>query len=105
MSVALTLVMLFVALSKGQQDTQSVRDLAVAIQESRLDGIRRNCVDQNRRHDATVRTLDSNIAKLPPGDRRTRAKLSRDSTVLLIDALAPRRDCDVVVQRARIGSG
>lgn len=97
------LVVIYIALDNGQQEARSARALAVAIQQSRLEGIRRVCLDQNMRHDATIRRLDSNIVKLPPGERRERSKLSRDSTVLLIDALVPRRDCDVVVQRARVG--
>jgi len=55
-----------------------------------------NCQDVNRRHDKTIEQLDALIAKVP-ADRQKRARESRASTVLLINALVPRRDCQALV--------
>lgn len=68
------------------------------IQDSRRDGVRISCREQNERHDSVIVTLDSLIADMPAGERRDRAQQSRAATVLLLEALAPRRDCE---QRTR----
>jgi len=62
------------------------------------DAILGNCLEQNTRHDETIRALDDAIAGLPP-DRRQRAQANRDNTVALIDALAPKRDCRALAAR------
>ena len=64
------------------------------IQESRREAIIISCEQQNERHDQTVRQLDRNIADIPPGPRKRRARVSRDHTVALIDALVPTTDCE-----------
>lgn len=66
------------------------------IQASRADGIRQSCVAQNARHDKTVRALDVLIrqAQSEGGREARRAARGRTSTLLLINALAPRADCD-----------
>jgi hypothetical protein len=46
-----------------------------------------------------VARLDRLIADIPPGERRERAEQGRDTTVALIDQLAPRRDCARRAQR------
>lgn len=69
------------------------------IQVQRADSIRLACVEQNFRHDRTIAALDTLIAKVPPG-RRERARQSRAGTVLLIESLAPRRDCEGLVRRS-----
>jgi len=63
------------------------------IQESRME----LCLATNERHDATIRTLDELIRKLP-ADRRARARENRTSTVALLEAIAPRRDCKALVR-------
>lgn len=63
------------------------------IQESRRDAVIISCRQQNERHDRTIRQLDRNIAGLPRGPERLRARQRRDSTVSLIDALVPKTDC------------
>lgn len=72
----------------------------LAIQHERADSIRRACIEQNARHDATVATLDRLLAErmneVPPA-RRAQLRDSRRFTVLLIDALAPKRDCSARV--------
>jgi hypothetical protein len=65
-----------------------------AIQASRQDTIRRACVEQNVRHDQTLKKLDEQIERLPAGARKARAERNRDGTIALIDALVPKRDCD-----------
>lgn len=72
--------------------------LYLQVQSDRESNIRRNCVSSNERHDDTVKTLDRLVAQVP-ADRRQRARDGRSSTVALIDALAPKRDCDRVVEQ------
>lgn len=67
------------------------------IQRERASATRRGCLDVNRRHAATVRELDVQIARLR-GDRRRRAELNRRGTTELIAALAPHRNCDEFVK-------
>jgi len=76
-------------------------DTTQRVQQSRVEVTRTNCLAQNNRHDATVRKLDQLIADIPPGARRRRAERGRASTVALIDALAPKRDCKAVVDQVR----
>ena len=78
------------------------QDTASDIQDSRVDFVRQSCVAQNERNVATIRRLDQLIADLPPGSRQRRAVTNRASTVALIDALAPQRDCDRVVARVEL---
>lgn len=70
------------------------------IQAERKANIEKNCRDLNARNVATVRELDARLAaarsQLSPAER-AQLKESRDFTVALIDALAPRRDCDDVL--------
>jgi hypothetical protein len=107
---------LYITLRNDQQDTISVknqtedakkealqaRELVAAIQQSRLDFIRIRCIEQNKRHDNTIKELNNIISNLPPGERLDIARQNKPGTVLLINALAPIRDCDKVVQKARI---
>lgn len=67
------------------------------IQQSRRDSVLISCREQNSRHDNTVKTLDGLISSSPP-ERKTQARQSRAFTVLLIDALVPKRNCQ---QRVR----
>lgn len=71
------------------QNDQRIDD----IQAARAESIRFSCEEQNDRHDATIRKLDELIAKSPP-ERRAEAQERRAGTVLLINALAPERDCE-----------
>lgn len=50
------------------------------------------CRDANERHDRTIDTLDREIRRLPAG-QRAEANRNRKSTVALLEAIAPRRDC------------
>jgi hypothetical protein len=67
-----------------------IRHQAHLIQQQRYDSVYRTCLDQNIRHDATIATLRRIIDSLPPGPRQTRARNSLSTTVLLINALAPK---------------
>jgi hypothetical protein len=74
-------------------------DQVSAIDESRRQAILVTCAETNERHDNTIAALDALIAMAPPGPRRERARASRASTVLLIDALVPKYDCEQRAQR------
>jgi hypothetical protein len=70
------------------------------IQAQRKDSILSSCRDQNGRHDNTIRKLDKGLAaatKAHP-ERAVQARESRSFTVTLIEALAPKQNCE---QRAR----
>jgi hypothetical protein len=69
---------------------------AEALQTNRAEITLESCLDQNARHIRTVEVLDDRIAQLPP-ETRAAAQRSRDSTVLLISALLPRRNCEELV--------
>jgi hypothetical protein len=76
-----------------------------AIQSHRAEITLEACLTQNSRHDATEAELNRLLAqRLEAGgpDEAARAKASRDSALLLIDALAPRMDCHEFV-RERFG--
>lgn len=94
--VILTGLVVYSIIQRGQ-----LGGLAHRIQASRVEATLRACEEQNHRHNQTVAKLDMLIAKVPP-DQRARAKASRDSTIALIDALVPVRDCDQVVDRIRL---
>ena len=77
----------------------AVLDQSDDIQQQRADTIWSDCVMTNQAHDNTIRALDQIIAELP-ADQRAEAEASRDSTVLLIEALAPKRDYIAVLDEA-----
>lgn len=75
--------------------------LYTRINDERERNVRATCEETNVRHDATIRQLDMLLAvrlRNASGEERRRIEQSRASTVLLIDALMPVRDCD---QRVR----
>jgi hypothetical protein len=67
-----------------------------AINQSRVEVALENCRSQNLRHDNTIRELNVLISELPK-DRQARAQASKPFTILLIDALAPKRNCATVI--------
>jgi hypothetical protein len=71
----------------------------VSIKDSRRDAIERTCREQNERHDKAIAKLDQIIAELPPGPRKRDAEQRRPGTILLIDALAPKKDCEERAKR------
>jgi coenzyme F420-reducing hydrogenase beta subunit len=69
------------------------------IQDERAANIRRNCEDVNDRHDETIMRLRALVESMPAGARRSRAEQGMAGSVALIDALAPKRDCDRLVRQ------
>jgi hypothetical protein len=68
-----------------------------AIQSSREETVRTSCIEQNERHDDTITALDKLLAEVngrPGAPSPQELQQSRTATVLLIDALAPLRDCE-----------
>jgi hypothetical protein len=66
------------------------------IQDSRAENVLSACREQNGRHDASIAALDRILDKAGEGaspERLAQIRQSRTSTVLLIAALAPKRDC------------
>lgn len=76
----------------------------ISIQDQRADAVRASCQSSNSRNADTKAELDDLIAKLPPGPRRERAKANKAGTVLLIDALSPKRNCEKLVKET-VGDG
>lgn len=103
--------------------TTDVTEATAQIQKERARNIRSSCEAQNERHDSTIDTLNRVVLErltrehvpvaVPPREVkirlaaamkladppvRTQIQQSIGSTSLLIDALAPRRDCDELVR-------
>lgn len=71
----------------------------VALNQERARNVQQNCMDTNRRHDATLRQLQRLVDELPPGPRKVRAVQGMAGSVALIDSLAPKRDCRALARR------
>jgi uncharacterized protein HemX len=73
------------------------------LQNQRIQNITRACVDQNARHTATVAQLDAELrlaeARYPK--RAAEIQANRQSTILLIDTLAPYQNCQHVLATTR----
>lgn len=89
-SVVVLLAAILISLNTMANATQQIN-------AERERNIRAACEAQNKRNHNTIQQLDALIAKAPP-ERRERAAASRPGTVLLINALAPRRDCEALVR-------
>lgn len=87
--------------SSGNANTAAAeaKNATSNIQSQRKESIRRGCEDQNARHNNTISILNSLIAKLPP-DQRARAQANKEFTILLINALAPKQNCNLLVKKA-----
>jgi hypothetical protein len=72
---------------------------AEAIQKERARATLENCQMQNARNRNTVAQVRKRYRSLPPAERRA-GRDNRDYTIALIQALAPMRNCDRVVERA-----
>jgi len=82
---------------------QSTRELAAAIQESRIEAIRRDCVETNRRYKLSVKVLGKAIRRYPVGSkRRADAAYHRALTLPLLRTVTPRRKCAAAARRARV---
>lgn len=72
-----------------------------ALRSERQRNARAACVDQNRRHDQTILTLDRLLAQAEADATPTQLGQLRQSrlfTVLLVNALAPHQNCDAQVR-------
>lgn len=104
-NVALTrenTVLATATLAAGQAATNT--QLLAALAAARNSSILRACQDQNERHDATVGVINKLLGRATAhATRRTRRQVNatRVAEVLLIDALAPKRDCAQVVRASR----
>lgn len=77
---------------------------SMAIQNQREDAIFRNCQDQNLRNKTTIGVLDARLNLLKEQKKLDETQIknleaSRSFTVLLIDALAPSRNCKELVKQ------
>jgi hypothetical protein len=88
-SCALGVAVLFVLILK---DRNHISAQNREIQQQRYDAAFHNCLDQNKRHDDTLRTLRQEIAALTDG-QKIRAERSEKFTEILIDSLVPHRNC------------
>lgn len=74
------------------------------VQQNRVEFITQECLDVNQRHDNTVDALnallDKALEKHP--ERASQIEQSRESTILLIDALVPVRDCEERVKELKL---
>lgn len=80
------------------------RDQRNDIQNQRKDAIFRSCDDQNLRNATTISVLDARLGELRRAGKLTKKQIkdleaSRTFTVLLIDALAPTRNCKQLVEQ------
>jgi hypothetical protein len=72
------------------------------IQEQRRDAVRTTCEEQNKRHDRTVAVLERVLrdAEKKTPERKAQIEAARASNLLLINALAPHRDCAQLIHLA-----
>lgn len=92
------LVVILTAAAIGYLVNENSERIDGQIDERRAN-VKRSCEDVNRRHDDTIATLDSLLERAPANLSQEQITASRASTVLLIDALAPERDCDVYAKQ------
>lgn len=80
---------------------QANTEQAAEIQQQRKDSIRDECVKTNNRHDGAVNALikGSDIDQKNASSEEARAEIRRrrDVTIDLLDAMAPRQNCDQLV--------
>lgn len=88
--------------SADQANTKATHadSIAVAIAKERRESLRSFCEATNATHRNTIRSLDQILAaaeRRVNASRRRAIAASRAPTVLLINALAPQRDCNTYV--------
>lgn len=94
-----TVLLAIIAVNAANNAQQAVKD----VQAQRVESILTSCNQQNARHDHTIRQLDLVLAKaerVATPARRLQLRQSRAATVLLINQLAPKLDCQQVVLMA-----
>lgn len=83
--------------------SKEARALADQIQQERARNMRDGCVAINQRHDDSITKLRVILEQtVAAGRSRERAEQGFKSTVFLIDALVPKRDCERLV-REQVG--
>lgn len=95
--IAVTGVVLSIlALSQGIKASSRALEATHEIKSSRRSSIIASCREQNERHDKTVMranvVLDAESRTLKPVER-VRAEQQREFVILLVSALAPKKDC------------
>lgn len=95
-------VVLFVAWDKQQTRIAAAARTANAavakVQQERVDSVRRNCDSQNDRHKAAVIALHDLLKKA--GVKPPKQKAAAAPVLSLINALAPKQNCDAAVKKA-----
>lgn len=67
------------------------------VHNSRIGAYKQQCIDVNKRHDMTIRSIDALVAQQTPKQRKAGAQGVKQFK-LLIDAQLPVRDCDAFAQ-------
>lgn len=102
-AAALAMAVLFVMIQNDRHDlTREASIRATQIQQQRYDATYRACIDQNQRYDHTIAQLKhilKDYIKAHP-EKAAQAKSSISQNELLIGALAPKRNCKTVAQKA-----
>lgn len=95
----------YIVLEESQiaRQARSAHALAANVSAEHQQAVLTECENQNVRHDATIRELDKLLARArmrftSPAQRRQLAESQR-STVLLIDALAPKQNCVTLMKQ------
>lgn len=100
-AVAALAVLVAIAFLQSGNAVQNATEAVQAVQQNRVDFIRRSCVASRRRNANTVKALELEIARLPLREAR-RARRNERYTIALIDTLAPKQDCAELAAKAQI---
>jgi hypothetical protein len=95
------LVVLFYLITHQQHE---IAKQTSVIQQQRYATVFASCEDQNGRHDHTIKVLNAIITKLETANltkkQKRQLRVSARDNILLINALAPKRDCIEAAQKA-----
>jgi hypothetical protein len=94
----ITVIVLVVVGSFIVHQQHQIKHTSRDIQQERIDSVVRACVDQNQRHDDAVNALYALLRK--SGVKEARLQSAGANVVSLINALAPKHDCNAVVKKA-----
>lgn len=100
-AITLTFIVSTFALLKVSSRADSAQSIAVAIQQERARAVRENCEQQNARHDQAL-TVTLALLKRPAVPRKLtpqQKQAQAGAIVEWVDALVPRRDCSLLVER------
>ena len=110
MIVVMSAVAIGILYFQGRNSNHKVRQLALSlsreskerageIQKQRYQFVLEACQDQNARHDLTIHRLHTLVNELTDG-AKTNARASERSTIFLINALVPRKNCKKAAKAA-----